>query len=151
MKYRVETSPQHGRGVFATGPIRAGEAILQFHGMLLEPQDVDFNDYHLQVGEHRYLGPSGQADDYVNHSCAPNCALLEGLRLTAVRDIAPGEELTWDYSTAIDEAGFPGFPCACGAPGCRGTVRSFRDLSTADRERLRPWLLPYLRAKYFAE
>jgi SET domain-containing protein len=151
MKYRVETSPQHGRGVFAAAPIAAGEAIMRFTGPLREPPDVDFDDYHLQIGEHRYLGPSGQADDYVNHSCAPNCALRDGLTLTALRDILPGEELTWDYSTAIDEADFAGFPCACGAPGCRGAVRSFRDLPAADRARLRPWLLPYLRAKYFAD
>lgn len=151
MKYRVKPSGQHGQGVFATAAIRAGEPILPFTGPLLDRDQVDFNDYHLQVGEREYIGPSGSADDFVNHSCEPNCRLAEGLMLVAVRDIAPGEELTWDYSTAIDEEGFGGFPCECGAPRCRRRVMSFRDLSPSERARLRPLALPYLRHKYPAD
>jgi hypothetical protein len=106
------------------------------------------DEYHLQIDEDLYLGASGGPDDYVNHSCEPNAAFLDGLMLTAVRDIAEGEEITWDYGTAIDEADFGGFPCACGAARCRGAVRSYRHLDEATRARLRPWLLPYLRRLY---
>lgn len=149
MKFYIHDSKQHGRGVFARTLIRAGEEIMQFTGPRLQRADISEQDYHLQIGEDLYLGASGEADDYVNHSCAPNAGFGTDLKLLACRDIPAGEEITWDYSTTIDEADFTGFPCSCGASACRGTVHSFRHLPPAQQERLRPWLLPYLRVKYF--
>jgi hypothetical protein len=51
----------------------------------------------------------------------------------ALRDIAPGEELSFDYATTTSRAGieaFPGwrFDCLCGAANCRGEVGSAEDL-----------------------
>jgi len=56
---------------------------------------------------------------FVNHSCAAAC-LSPGFDFEiAVRDIAPGEEITDDYGTLnLEEP----FPCLCGAPSCRGQV-----------------------------
>ncbi|HET9123030.1 MAG TPA: SET domain-containing protein-lysine N-methyltransferase [Acidiferrobacteraceae bacterium] len=144
----VRCSPQHGRGVFARTEIPAGTRILPFQGPRLRLAELDPTDYHLQIGEEEYLGASGAADDYVNHSCTPNCALDDHLWLYALRPVAAGVELTWDYSSAIDEADFGGFPCHCGSPECRGSVRSYRHLAAAERARLQPLLLPYLRRKY---
>jgi SET domain-containing protein len=148
MKVYIKTSLQHGRGVFAREPIHAGEAVLTFSGPLLKRAEIREEDYHLQVGADLYLGASGEADDYVNHSCEPNAGFRDGLVLVARRDIGPEEEITWDYSTAIDEADFAGFTCRCGAAHCRGVVRSFRHLEPATRKRLQGWLLPYLRERY---
>lgn len=150
MNIYVADSPHHGRGVYAARPLKAGEAIITFTGPTLTRAQLDPNDYHLQIGDDLYLGPSRLPDDYINHSCEPNAAFIDGLALQALRDIAVDEEITWDYSTAIDEADFPGFPCGCGARSCRGYVRSFRHLSSQQQARLRPWLLPYLRSKYRA-
>ena len=36
----------------------------------------------------------------------------------AVRDVSPGEEITYDYGFVADVAE----PCACGATGCRGLI-----------------------------
>jgi len=149
MKVYIKSSLQHGRGVFAREPIHAGEPIITFAGPLLKSGEIREDDYHLQVGADLYLGASGEADDYVNHSCNPNAGFREGLVLVARRAIGPAEEITWDYSTAIDEEDFPGFACCCGAAACRGAVRSFRHLDPDTQERLRAWLLPYLREKYF--
>lgn len=148
MKVAARKSPQHGTGVFAETAIAAGELILVFTGPLLTRVQLDPHDYHLQIGDDLYLGPSGAADDYVNHSCDPNSGFIDGLRLVALRAIAAGEEITWDYSTAIDEEDFTGFTCQCGARNCRGSVRSFRHLDPATRARLRATALPYLREKY---
>ena len=41
--------------------------------------------------------------------------------LFALRDIAAGEELVWDYSLYDDEAPAP---CYCRSPKCRGTMYS---------------------------
>jgi SET domain-containing protein len=149
MKVYIQSSRQHGKGVFACAPIRAGEAILKFSGPLLARRELRADEYHLQIGDELYLGASGEADDYVNHSCAPNAGFADDLLLVARRDIDVGEEITWDYSSAIDEADFAGFACQCGAAACRGVVRSFRHLDPAVQQRLLPWLMPYLRAKYF--
>ena len=57
---------------------------------------------------------------YVNHACQASCLTGGGFDFeVAVRDIQPGEELTDDYGTlnTLDP-----FPCACGAPGCRGSI-----------------------------
>ena len=151
MKTFIKTSLQHGRGVFAREPIRAGEPIMTFTGPLLTYAEIREDDYHLQVGADLYLGASGLADDFVNHSCDPNAGFRAGLILVARRDILAEEEITWDYSTAIDETNFPGFVCQCGAKSCRGMVRSFRDLDADTQERLRDWLLPYLRDMYFPD
>jgi SET domain-containing protein len=148
MKVYIKSSLQHGRGVFAREPIQAGEPIVTFTGPLLKRTEVREDDYHLQVGADLYLGASGEADDYVNHSCDPNAGFRDSLVLVARRDIGPEEEITWDYSTAIDEADFPGFACCCSAAACRGAVRSFRHLDPVTQERLRVWLLPYLRERY---
>lgn len=150
MKIYIKSSTQHGKGVFAKSAINAGEAIITFSGPLLKRAQVREGDYHLQIGEDLYLGASGCADDYVNHSCMPNAGFNDGLVLVARRAIVPGEEITWDYSSAIDEADFPGFRCCCGSAVCRGTVHSFRHLDSVAQEQLQPWLLPYLRVKYFA-
>ena len=147
----VRDSPQHGRGVFACGMMIPAETrILPFLGPHLRLAELDQSAYHLQVGDDEYLGPSGQPDDYVNHSCTPNCALDVDLQLYALWDIPAGTELTWDYSTAIDEADFAGFPCSCGTVGCRQTVHSYRHLEVSVQVQLWPLLLPYLRRKYAA-
>lgn len=148
IKYTIRPSARHGRGVWATLPISAGETIMVFGGPRLHAREVDFDDYHLQIDAEWYLGPSREADDYVNHSCDPNAGFRDGLTLVALRDIVPDEEITWDYSTAIDEADFAGFPCDCGAARCRGRVTSFRHLSVSEQQRLAALALPYLRRRY---
>jgi hypothetical protein len=55
---------------------------------------------------------------YLNHSCDPSCVSLYDFSM-ALRDIAPGEQLTDDYSALnLDET----FACCCGTPLCRGQV-----------------------------
>ena len=56
--------------------------------------------WRAQVDEDLYMGPSGEADDYVNHSCDPNSAFLHRNGdhfLVALKPIAAGTELTFDY------------------------------------------------------
>lgn len=67
---------------------------------------------------------------FLNHSCAPNCETEERderIFIRALRDIAVGEELVYDYhlydSDLTEEA-----PCFCGAAGCRSTMYSELEL-----------------------
>ena len=59
---------------------------------------------------------------FINHSCAPNTFFRctpERAEVYALRDIAPGEELTVDYGESQHDGRLP---CRCGAPGCRGRL-----------------------------
>jgi len=85
----------------------------------------------------------------VNHSCEPNAGFCDGLVLVARRAIDAEEEITWDYSTAIDEEDFPGFACCCGAVPAAARFTLFAISIPIPRNGLRDWLLPYLREKYF--
>jgi SET domain-containing protein len=59
---------------------------------------------------------------FINHSCDPNCYTDEAagrVWVIALRDIAAGEELTYDYNLYDGEGAAP---CHCGAATCRGTL-----------------------------
>ncbi len=56
---------------------------------------------------------------FLNHSCRANCLAAGYDFEVAVRDIAPGEELTDDYGTLNLDVPFH---CDCGAPDCRKTI-----------------------------
>jgi len=61
---------------------------------------------------------------YLNHSCDPNCEVDEikgRVWLFAIRNIAAGEELVWDYNLYDDD---DPAPCHCGSSKCRGTMYS---------------------------
>lgn len=59
----------------------------------------------------------------INHSCSPNCQ-AETIRghvwIIARRDIAAGEELTFDYGFPFKEWRL--HPCRCGSRGCVGYI-----------------------------
>ena len=138
-----------GRGVFAGEAIHAGALIIRFTGPFLRYADTTPQTYALQVGPDLYIGASGGFDDYVNHSCEPNAGMKiagEGTDVTvhlhAIRDIAEGEEIFFDYSTTMAEDDFE-MPCRCGAPSCRGLVRDGKHLPDETWERyLRSGILP---------
>jgi SET domain-containing protein len=124
MKLAVKNGT-HGRGVFTEEPIRASSLIIRFTGPFLRYAETSAATYALQIGPDLYIGASGGFDDYINHSCDPNAGLrIAGTAadLYAIRDIAAGEEIFFDYSTTLDEDDFT-MRCLCGAPGCRGTIR----------------------------
>ena len=115
----------HGRGVFTEEPIPAGAKITSFTGPFLHYAETSPATYALQIGPDLYIGASGNVDDFVNHSCDPNAGLtIDGttVELHAIRDIAAGEEIFFDYSTTLDEDDFT-MSCLCGAPSCRRVIR----------------------------
>lgn len=125
----------HGRGVFSHEPIRAGDEILQFKGPLVTFKDLPTpysaeNDYYLQIGDDQFLGPSGELDDYVNHSCRPNSGIkfhIDGIKLVAIVPIDPDHQITFDYSTTMHNFDW-NMNCACGSHECRRQVKNFVEL-----------------------
>ncbi len=76
------------------------------------------------------MGPSGWIDDFVNHSCNPNAGLkIENRKATlvSIKNIKTGQEITWDYSTTMDEDDWE-IDCTCGSKNCRKRITDFKYL-----------------------
>ena len=134
---------QNGKSVFSKKHFKKGDIVMKFFGKLFSGDELpnpydSVEDHYLQVGKKLYLGPSGSFDDFVNHSCDPNTALvIEHVGepyIKAIKDVLPEDEITWDYSTSIDEASrasqLKGWEmrCLCGSQKCRGIIGDFRFL-----------------------
>jgi hypothetical protein len=136
-----------------TRPIGAGETVSVWGRFVLTLADllalpIDDRRYAVQVDDARYLHtPSHLADgaDLINHSCAPSLDFDGPIALVALRDIGPGEELTYDYAMA-DSLPLLDMDCdcGCGAETCRRRITSdsWRDpvLRAAYRGRFSPHL-----------
>jgi len=82
----------------------------------------------------------------LNHSCEPSCGLVGATLLVAMRDIAVGEELTFDYATC-DSSDYDEFECLCGEPTCRGIVTGLDWTKPELQERYAGWFSPYLQRR----
>jgi hypothetical protein len=142
----VRMTPNMGRGVFAVQAIPRGTKLVACQGWLASSNALDEEWHAMQIGPDLWLCSAGDSlDDCINHGCEPNAGFTTGEPiLYALRDIAAGEQLAWDYSTSIAEPGWT-LECLCGAPSCRKVIRSWWELGEADRARLRPSALAYLR------
>ena len=143
--FAIRPSPIQGLGAFATRSIAAGTRLIEYTGERLTPDEAEERYPGLPEGRHQtYLFAIEDDDDrevvidaavggnearFINHSCAPNCdAVVEHGRIwiDTIREVAPGEELAYDYAYILDERHTPAakrrFPCHCGATTCRGTI-----------------------------
>ena len=140
---RIQTrrSGVHGRGVFALQDIAAGEVLVEYTGEIIswqealrrhphDPAQPNHTFYFHIDDEHVIDGAvTGNAARWINHACDTNCEADEDggrVFIRALRDIAPGEELFYDYGLVIDERMTAKlkkeFACFCGSPRCRGTM-----------------------------
>lgn len=117
-----------GWGVYARERVLAGELLTVWSGEVVPgdqlPRLADAGyHYSVQVEENLYLVTMREPEtaDMINHCCTPNAGVSGQLALVALRDIAPGEEVCFDYAMT-DGSPYDEFPCACGAPHCRGRV-----------------------------
>jgi SET domain-containing protein len=137
-----------GRGLFAVDAIPANTKLLDLGGKVFSFNDMpDGDDWMaLQIGDDQWLCSQGTfLDDFANHSCDPNAGFTSGeLSLWSLREIGKDEEITWDYSTSINEPGWS-LDCRCGAVNCRKQAVPWCELTPAERERLRPIAMPYLK------
>jgi uncharacterized protein len=155
-KARVGAAPGKGRGLFATAAIAAGETIAGFGGTVVHQRDFDelsdFRRTHsIQIDHELYMvgGDELEPADYANHSCAPNTGIVGNILLVAMRDIAPGEEICFDYAMC-DAADYDEFTCACGTELCRGVVAS-TDWQRPDlQDRYRGYMSAYLERRIAA-
>ena len=161
-------------GVLTTRDIEQGEMVVEYVGEIMTKEQADLrersyrerglaNSYAAHTGNHIIDATLfGNCSRFINHSCAPNLKFvrwhprdkskhilrnLPRIVFAAKRDIAAGEELTFDYG-AIEMLKVPssssssgraskrrrrsnrqvpegdniseGLKCLCGQPACRG-------------------------------
>lgn len=131
---RVGKSKIDGRGCFAARSFRKWEKIAELEGERVSRVEAA----RRMRGKRRlhicaidsYWGidgsRGGNGSQFVNHSCRPNSfvRILRGhVIFFALRDIAPGEEITLDY---VESYHPDDYGCRCGAPGCRGTINEVK-------------------------
>ena len=142
LPYVLRRSPIQGRGAFATRTIKKGERIVEYKGERIDNKEADRRYPIPRDGDHHHTflfeldddtcvdaAVKGNSARFINHSCDPNCEpnIEDGrIYIDALRDIRKGEELLYDYHYILDEPHSPAnkrlYPCACGAPNCRGTI-----------------------------
>ena len=150
-------TPPHGFGSRAVGVIPAGTSVATFGGTALTSSD--FTEYEaerrsrsIQVDTNLiFLGPpTREPGDSINHSCEPNCGMRNATTVVAMRDIAIGEELTFDYAMS-DASNYDEFDCNCGTSLCRGRVRADDWQLDTLRYRYKGFFSPYIQRKIDAE
>ena len=118
-----------------------GQIVLEYTGEVIDwpealrrhPHDpTDPNHtFYFHIDEDRVIDGkvAGNAARWINHGCEPNCESDEvGGRvfIKALRPLAAGDELFYDYRLTIDERYTArlkrAYACLCGSPGCRGTM-----------------------------
>lgn len=139
-KIDVFNAGEKGYGVQALEPIKEAQLVYEYVGEVIDKQRFERRrqTYHDEGVPHFYFmmlqkdefidaTKKGGIARFLNHSCNPNCVVskwIVGPKLRmgifSVRDIAPGEELTFDYN--VDRFGGDAQKCLCGEPNCRGVL-----------------------------
>lgn len=143
-KIEKHMSRIEGTGLRAAQEISAGELLVVKGGHVFSRERRDelaktLGPSEIQIGDHLFIGPDRPEDRhagmmYLNHSCDPNVGIIGQISFHAMRDIAAGEELAFDYATGDDDDW--SMECGCGAEKCRGTVTG------------QDWKRPELQARY---
>ncbi|ASD79827.1 SET domain-containing protein-lysine N-methyltransferase [Burkholderia gladioli pv. gladioli] len=149
-RFTVRRSPVHGKGVFATCALVAGELVCEYLGeriswdeaVLRHPRDPAQPDhtFYFDVGNGTVIDGAigGNSARWLNHACRPNCEAEDRDGRIFIRTVNPvpaGEELSIDYALFVEgrltRQLRERYACHCGAPDCRGTMLA--------RRGRRPW------------
>lgn len=110
-----------GLGLFAAVPIKKRETIIEYVGKRITSKEGDAlenNSYIFTVNSKTDIDGSARWNTarYANHSCRPNCeSVIRQARvfIVALKDIQPGEELTYDYGKDYFNDFIKPFGCKC--------------------------------------
>jgi len=116
-----------GLGLFASEPMRKGAIIIEYVGNRLKTADADRKGgkYLFEVSSRTTIdgSPRWNTARYANHACQPNAEpVIHGSRIMieAVRDIASGEEITFDYGKEYFDEFIRPHGCRCASCAAGG-------------------------------
>lgn len=126
----VKRSPIDGFGVFALEAVPRGRKVGEVRGEVISVAEARRRALVLkrimlvEISPRKAVDLAASTDPmrFTNHSCQPNGRLTirDGhIEFYALRDIAPGEEITVNYGETHHEGRLA---CRCGAPGCVGRL-----------------------------
>jgi len=122
-RYRVGRS-KAGLGLFALKPIKKGEFIAYYTGRIISNKEADqlWTKYLFELNSRWTVDGSSRKNlaRYINHSCRPNAETdVKKLKIiiTAIKNIQPGDEITYNYGRAYFNAFIKPIGCKCEA--CR--------------------------------
>lgn len=148
--FKTGKSGISGRGVFALKKIAKGQTICFMEGELCNLEEmirrvdegIEKSADPLGVDDELYLDLNSVCRTF-NHSCSPNAFIRGKNELVALRDIEVGEEITYDYSTTMNDneekikksgGTLWTCKCRCGSKNCRGIIDQFRNLPKATQD-----------------
>lgn len=119
-----------GMGAFAKVTIPVGQPVIEYVGEKISKAEslrrceAD-NPFIFNLDEETDLdGDIGwNPAKFINHSCTPNCETEifgDQIWVMAIRDIEPGEELTFNYNYELED--YKEHPCQCGSADCVGYI-----------------------------
>ncbi|MDD5028470.1 MAG: SET domain-containing protein-lysine N-methyltransferase, partial [Rhodoferax sp.] len=139
-------------GVYAVQDIAEGQDIIEYVGQIISWQEAQVrhphdptdpnHTFYFHIDEARVIDAlhGGNSSRWINHSCDGNCEADQRdgrIFIKALRNIAAGEELHYDYGLIIDEHYTPKlkaeYPCWCGSARCRGTLLAPKRKPRADK------------------
>jgi uncharacterized protein len=141
MSLIIRSSQIHAAGCYTTAAIKKGTRIVEYTGPRIskDAADVKYQDspttYLFGVGDGEKVIDGHGLAMFVNHSCDPNAETREirnKVWVIAIRDIEPGEELTYDYN--LYDGDEDGAFCNCGAGSCRKSMYSPDEIKRRARE-----------------
>ncbi len=136
----VRSSFIHAAGCYTTTPIAKGTRVVEYTGPIIDKEEADRRYEHKPITYLFGIGDGSKVIDghgiamFINHSCDANCETEEiddRVWIMAIRNIAAGEELCYDY--CLYDGGEEDAPCNCGAKNCRGSMYSTEELRRRKR------------------
>src|ERR1051326_4911790 len=120
-KLTCNPSSIQGMGLFAVDVIRTGALVIEYVGEKIGGKEMlrrcaagNFFIFALQNGEYIDGSVDYNLARFINHGCEPNCEMRwegDSLWIVALRDIAAGEEITFNYAYDLED--YRDQPCHC--------------------------------------
>lgn len=121
-----------GLGLFARVPIKKGQFIIRYTGKKIRTDTADDLDtrYLFEINTRWTIDGSNRRNRarYINHSCRPNAEVYfvkHVIKIRAIKNIKPGDEITYHYGRNYFNAFIKSVGCKCMA--CKkktATIRS---------------------------
>ena len=120
------------KSLHATSFFDAGDTISDFTAEKI----MDTPTYlTVQTGENKHIILHPEFLQYINHSCEPNVFFdTTGMRLVALKEIQPGDELMFFYPSSEWDMTQP-FDCFCGTAKCLHQIKGAAHLSEEEVKR----------------
>ena len=136
----IRSSAIHAAGCYTTTAIRKGARVAEYTGPHISKEKADalYMDspltYLFGLGDGSIVIDGHSITMFINHSCDANCETSEvrgRVWVTAIKDIAAGDEITYDY--CLYDGGDDEAICNCGTKKCRGSMYSKEEVRRRKR------------------